>query len=277
MRALLQSPPGRALLYGAAALLVQLALGIMLVLAGLAVPWLAFGLLSGLALGYWVARPWPGLRRWAITAMTLAGLTGGMTVEVPPWGEAVELRGAGELPRGQEIAGYRLPDWRIRTDRAFDEPLTASKSTRIRGHRRIAPLVPPGWTPEQPVTVWVVGETSITGRMVPNHPDFWRRPGEFVRVIGREAFVAEATARRATPLLELRAAASPLIVRWVGSVEHAVATQRRVLFGAVALWLAVWLLSIPLACGLSRWRERRAARRAAAAIAGVAAQAAARR
>ncbi|WP_457796227.1 hypothetical protein [Methylocystis sp. S23] len=246
----------RAFFAGAAVILLQFALGAALVAFTREPYWIAGLFLLGVPLGVLATRSARGLAFPAMCLFALTGVAPVFFVHVPLHGDVVNLRRVDEIPAGSRIAGYVAPGWRIELDRATQERLTASRGKGY-GYRRIAPLVGDGWTPAQPVEVWVMGETRDSGRVVPWHPKFWREPGgEYVRLVGADISGAQLQAQRAAAQFGLRTAEEALIVMRVDSIAAALKDQYLALARALAYPLGAWAAMIGLAA-LYDWRRTR--------------------
>ena len=226
------------LVAGCVVIVVQLAIGTLTMALAPSPEWMiggvALGFLLGVPLGIGVTQPLPALTFPAMGLFALTSVLPAFIVDVPLWGGVAELRRADAIRTS--AAGYTAPGWRIDTDRTAQERLTAGRNNRGYGYRDLAPLVPDGWTPAQPVTVWVAAETRNSGRVLLWHPKFWAEPGgEFVRLVGQEISGAHLAAGRAAEKFKLTTPEEPLIVMRVPSVAQAITAQ----YGAL-LWAARW-------------------------------------
>jgi hypothetical protein len=215
------------------------------------------GFFLGVGLGLWAVRRMPGLQFPAMGVLALTGAAAAFVVDVPFFGEVRELRASEPAVTGMTVAGYTAPGWSIDRTRARDERLSGGRGNERYGTRRIAPLVPQGWTPTQPVDVWVKGEIRDSGRVLPSHPKFWGEPGgEFVRLVGNDLSGAQLQAGRTAAEHGLSTADEPVIVMRVESVETAIGQQMRALLGAARFPLLAWTLMLGLAAAVAAWRNR---------------------
>ena len=217
--------------------------------------------LLGAGLGLWVTRRMPGLQFPAMGLLALTGAAAAFVVDVPFFGGVRELRAGEPVVANLSVAGYAAPTWHIDTTRSRDERLSGGRGNKSYGTRRIAPLVPQGWTPAQPVEVWIAGEMRDSGRLLPSHPKFWDEAGgEYVRLIGKDLSGATLQAGRTAEAHGLRTAEDPVVVMRVPSVNSAIARQIRTLIGAACYPLGAWALMLGLAAALVVWRNRRTIR-----------------
>jgi hypothetical protein len=248
----------RVFFLGAAVVLLQFALGAALMAYSGAPYWIAGLFLLGVPLGVFATRWAPGLGFPAICLFALTGVIPVFVVDVPLYGRVVEMRQSDDIPLDARVAGYAAPGWRIDDDRSTQERLTAGRGNRPYGLRRIAPLVRDGWTPADPVAVWVMGETRDSGRVLAWHPKFWRGPaGEYVRLVGRDVSGAQLQALRTAQQFGLRTSEEPLVVMRVDSVAGVLRAQRIALIRALVYPLGLWSAIIGLALAFHLWRARR--------------------
>jgi hypothetical protein len=218
----------------------------------------AGGFLLGVSLGLWVTRRMLGLAFPAMGLMALTGAAAAFVVDVPFFGAVRDLRAGEPVVANLTVAGYAAPTWYIDKTRSRDERLSGGRGNKSYGTRRIAPLVPQGWTPAQPVEIWVAGEMRDSGRVLPTHPKFWDEAGgEYVRLVGKDSSGAKLQAGRTAEANGLRAAEEPVVVMRVASVNSAIARQIRTLIGAVCYPLGAWALMLGIAAALVVWRNRR--------------------
>jgi hypothetical protein len=247
----------RCLLAGAAAILLQLTLGTLVVAYAPIVPSIALVFLLGLPLAIWITRSRPGLFLPAVAIMTLTGVLPAFVVDAPVWGRTVNLRLVDDIPAGPGIAGYTAPHWRVATEYTFDARMSGGRGNRSYGTRRLAPLVGDGWRPELPIEVWVAGEIRDSGRVLASHPQFWDEPGgEYVRFVGVAVSSAQILARDAARKYGLKTSDAPLIVVRAPSVAGAITDQYLAIARAASRPLLAWAFCILIAAGLSKWRER---------------------
>ena len=217
--------------------------------------------LGGVGLGLWVTRQMPGLAFPAMGLLALTGAAAAFVVDVPFFGAVPDLRAGEPVVANLTVAGYAAPAWHVDQTRSRDERLSGGRGNQSYGTRRIAPLVPDGWTPAQPVDIWIAGEMRDSGRVLPSHPKFWEEPdGEFVRLVGKDLSGAQLQANRAAKKFGLLTAEEPLIVMRVDSVSEAVTNQYWALLRAAKFPLTAWMLLIALAAAVLWWRERPARR-----------------
>lgn len=243
---------------GTAVILLQFALGAMLMAYSGAPYWIAGLFLLGVPLGILATRWVPALGFPAICLFALTGVIPVFVIDVPLYGSVVNLRQVDDIPVDASVAGYAAPGWRIDEDRSTQERLTAGRGNKPYGLRRIAPFVGDGWTPAHPVEVWAMGETRNSGRVLAWHPKFWRGPaGEYVRLVGQNVSGAQLQALRTAQQFGLRTGEEPLLVMRVDSVAAAVTNQRLTLMRALVYPLGVWAAIIGLALAFHQWRSRR--------------------
>jgi len=218
---------------------------------------IAVGFLMGVPLGIRVTRALPALTFPTMGLFALTFLVPAFVVDVPLWGRVVALHPADAIPIDAGTAGYVAPGWRIDGSRSLQERLTAGRG-RGYGHRHVAPLVGPGWKPDQPVRLWVTGETRDSGRVLLWHPQFWADSGgEFVLLVGKQVSGAQITARHAAEKFGLLIEADPIVVMRVPSVAQALSEQHWALARAARYPLAAWALLMVLAATVIQWRKRR--------------------
>lgn len=238
----------RVFFIGTAAILLQFALGAAFMAYSGAPYWIAALFLLGVPLGIFATRTARGLAFPAMCLFALSGVAPVFVVNVPFFGEVVNLRQVDDIPSGWNIAGYTAPGWRIDEDRSMQERLTAGRKSTPYGLRRMAPLVGDGWTPAHPVEVWVMGETRDSGRTPLWHPKFWREPGgEYVRLVGEHVSGAQLQAQRAAAQFGLKTSEEPLIVMRVASIASASSAQYLSLAKSVVFPLGAWAAIIGLA------------------------------
>jgi hypothetical protein len=248
-------PPGVSwlglLLRGWAAALALAALALGLRLWG-ASDWAAVMLtdIAALALAVLVAseRAFPGrrgLRVAAILAIFLPPMLVVMLADAPLLGTIREGSIAAAIP-DVRVAGDRFTDAGLRRDAVLDRRVSLPS---LRGGRPVptryflAPIVPEGWTPAQPVRAWAL---AFGGAV----PAAWAAPGGLLRDLPRldiEAVLEDALA--AGPL---RSLPDPVIGRWVPDPGAARNRARLwlglILAAGLAGWgLVVWRLSQPVA------------------------------
>jgi hypothetical protein len=245
---------------GCVVIIIQLAIGTLAMALAPSAEWLIGGLVVGfflgVPLGISVTKPLPALTFPAMGLFALTSVAPAFVINVPLWGGVAELRQAEAIPAG--VAGYVAPGWRIDTDRSTRERLTAGRGNQGYGHRHIAPLVADGWTPKQPVALWVAAETRDSGRVLLWHPKFWAEGGgEFVRLVGNQRSGAQLAAGRAAEKFGLTTDEAPLIVMRVPSVAGAIADQYWALARAARWPFGAWALLIALAAAVIAWRSRR--------------------
>lgn len=244
---------------GCAVILIQLAIGALTMALAPSPAWLIGGIVVGfllaVPLGIALTQPLPALTFPAMGLFALTSVAPAFVVNVPLWGGVAELRQADAIPAG--AAGYVAPAWRIDTKSSTQERLSAGRGNRGYGFRHLAPLVSDGWTPKQPVAIWVAGETRDSGRVLAWHPKFWTEPGgEFVRLVGQQLSGAQLGAGRAAEKFGLTTAEEPLVVMRVPSVAGAITDQYWVLARAARWPFGAWALLIALAAAVIAWRHR---------------------
>lgn len=218
----------------------------------------AGGFLVGAGMGLWVTRRMPGLQFPAMGLLALTGAAAAFVVDVPFAGEVRNLPANEPIVANVTVAGYTAPAWHVDTTHARDERLSGGRGNRSYATRRVAPLVPKGWTPAQPVDIWVAGEIRDSGRVLPSHPKFWEEAGgEYVRLVGKDLSGARLQVGRAVAANSLRAAEQPIVVMRVQSVHAAIMRQVRALIGAACYPLGAWTLMLGIAAALVLWRNRR--------------------
>jgi hypothetical protein len=245
---------------GCVVIVIQLTIGTLAMALAPSPPWviggIVVGFLLGVPLGIGVTQPLPGLTFPAMGLFALTSVAPAFVINVPLWGGVAELRRADAIPTG--VAGYAAPGWRIDADRSTQERLRAGRGNEGYGHRHLAPLVASGWTPKQPVEIWVAAETRDSGRVLLWHPKFWSEGGgEFVRMVGNGVSGAQLAAGRAAEKFKLTTAGEPLIVMRVPSVAGAITDQYWALARAARWPFGAWALLIALAAAVIEWRHRR--------------------
>jgi hypothetical protein len=245
---------------GCVVIVLQLAFGTLAMALAPSPEWLiagvVVGFLLGVPLGIGVTRPLPALTFPAMGLFALTSVAPAFVINVPLWGGVAELRQGDAIVTG--AAGYIAPGWRIDAQRTTQERLSAGRGNRGYGHRHMAPLIAQGWTPRQPVVVWVAGETRDSGRVLAWHPKFWSESGgEFVRMAGKDLSGAQLAAGRAAEKYKLITAQEPLIVMRVPSVAGAIADQYWALARAARWPFGAWLLLIAIAAAVIEWRHHR--------------------
>lgn len=220
----------------------------------------AGGFLLGVGLGLWVTRRMSGLQFPAMGLLALTGAAAAFVVDVPFFGNVQQLRAGEPIVTGLTVAGYAAPGWHIDATRTRDERLSGGRGNKSYGTRRVAPLVPEGWTSDRPVHIWIAGEIRNSGRVLPSHPKFWDEGGgEFVRVAGNSRSGAQLQAGRAAAAHGLSTSEEPVIVTRVPSVRGAIRQQAWALLSAARFPLGAWALMLAIAAGLAVWRNRQAA------------------
>jgi hypothetical protein len=214
--------------------------------------------LLGVGLGLWVTRQMPGLAFPAMGLLALTGAAAAFVVDVPFFGAVRDLRAGEPVVANLTVAGYAAPAWHVDQTRSRDERLSGGRGNQSYGTRRTAPLVPDGWTPAQPVDIWIAGETRDSGRVLPSHPKFWDETGgEYVRLVGKDLSGAKLQVGRTAEANGLRTAEDPVVVMRFPSVNSAIARQIRSLIGAACYPLSAWALMLGIAAALVVWRNGR--------------------
>lgn len=239
-RAWLQASPGRGALLGLAALLFSGTLAVDLRLAevtvgtGMAVLGLAgFAMAAvNVLLG---GRTWRG--SLGLMVMALTPLAVFVALDTHPFGPIPTLPLSAALD-ACSAAGFLFTDAAPRTDLSVSLDLTVPFRHRPgEAEYVVAPVASPAWTPDAPVSVWVIER----GR---NAPATWAAAGGLLRLMPTETqdrVVAQLTHR-----YRLVSVSAPLIGRWVPDPRTAQAAARNsvltILGGGMLLWVALMLV-----------------------------------
>lgn len=247
----------RVFIAGCVAILFQFTLGAAIVAFTQNAVWIAAAFFIGAFLGVLITQKASGLAFPAMGLLAATGVGPAFVVDVPLWGEIVNLRQVDDIPAGPSVSGYSAPGWRIDETRALQERLVAGRGNKSYGDRRIAPLVGDGWTPEHQVEVWVAGEIRDSRRVLPTHPRFWSEPdGEYARLVGVSVSGAQLQALRAARKYGLRTAEEPLIVTRRTSIAQAIRDQYLALAWALRWPFGAWIVIVGAGAALQQTRNK---------------------
>lgn len=227
---------------GLIAILLDALATLALVMSDALTPWIAAPFLGGILPAAILAKrcnaaTFPILLLCAVTAGSV-----GMWTDIAPFGRIVDLSSSADAPVDFDVAGYVAPGWRIDKAHAAESRLTERRG-KIVGTRTVAPLVGAGWTPKDPISVWIVGYAYLSGKIGPRHPVHWAEPGEYPRLIGADLDAARRAAAAAAASQGLFNAPELAIVMYADDVRGAMFAQAVKLAEILAGVLALWLLA----------------------------------
>jgi hypothetical protein len=248
----------RVFLIGAVGLCASAALAYFVLLTGALTPWLAAPFLCGLIpaiLLSGVGRPLAPALIVCIAAAPTIGFA--MVVDIPAFGRLVDLTGQSAAPDDLNIGAYLAADWRPHAEYRSETKMHQRRGPG--GTMTVAPLTPPGWTPEQPVPIWLVGVAFPSGKIGPWHPAHWTIPGAYPRLAGA-LLESEApfAARQAAAAHGLVNAADPIFVVHAEDAADAMRSQTLSLARILGAALVLWALATIAAVRLPRSRAARA-------------------
>lgn len=193
-----------------------------------------------------------GVVRWGgavIGAAVLAGLSAsGTALGVDGYsagasGDHVRGISVADAPRFPSASTFRFVDGRVRSDlKGFYEVRTQHRSgiSDVQVYH-VAPLVPDGWTPTQPVPAWAVSGLDTEYSRVWREP---RRGGVVDHGSSRE-FHAKAR-DQAERAYGLASASNAPLIRWVSDPEGDLRSDLVLVAWIVGIAIASWCLGMPL-------------------------------
>jgi hypothetical protein len=229
-------------LVGAAGICANAALGYFILLTGALTPWIVAPFLGGLVPAIVLSRirsPVAPALILFIAAFPALGFA--FTTHVAAFGRIVDLERVPDVPADLNVGGYAAPGWRLQSDDRGETHIHARNGPG--GTLTVAPLTPPGWSPDQPVKLWLVGVAFASGKIGPWHPAHWATSGEYPRLAGAllEADAPDAV-RNAAAAHGLTAAAEPVFVVRADNAAEAMSDQALLLGKVLAAVLVLWAI-----------------------------------
>lgn len=198
-------------------------------------------------LSHWIAPRNPGLRLLAV-ALGCGCTFSLFTLSNAHFGRISDA--APQLLREAPLtAAYRPTGWRIAHELALDSPATTRRGRRF-GTYWVAPIVPPGWKPGDPVVAWVAATDYLSGRTGRMPKSAWDQPGELVRLVQFSPHWQHA--RNAATQRGLNLPNDIALFVWRPDAGEAMREQRWLMLKLFAGLNGVWLVGLLVA----RWRNK---------------------
>jgi hypothetical protein len=242
LRRLIRPALWRAAARGLAAVAIVSAIVVPLVCLGWTMLAIFCAITVGLYLGLWAGRDSMLASIAGAVLMMVVGLVTALSLDVQIIGMRASAVALADLQHVRYAAQVHFTDAHIATDfSAADAPRLSG--TIGNGGWLVAPIVPTGWTPAEPVRAWAVA--AVTGGYGPldyRSPRNWQqsyRAG--VRYVATAFSPAHDAITRAVARYNLTTTPNAPLFFWVEEPASVAADERTfvawVIFGGVATWL----------------------------------------
>lgn len=179
----------------------------------------------------------------SFVVISTAGILAMGMVEHRLWQNTVADIGVAQAGEHAWASGFRFRDGVVRADLAGDATLSARNRRRL-ATLYVVPVVPDGWTKEQPVLVWAVAtNTTIEARRAR-----WQEPCRAgARIVGFNLSDYREAMDDACRHHHITAAGNPVFLDWRPDPENAVSESWRLLLTILGISAAVIVIAVLIA------------------------------